>query len=77
MYTALLSGGLDFAERDDVLYSTGLTNGQITLRGPLPKIVGIDRSQVRPRGYLWLFENFPLNRISGSMNAVPVNHGGP
>lgn len=35
MSTALLSGSLAFARRDDVLYSSGLINGQVILRGPL------------------------------------------
>jgi AraC-like DNA-binding protein len=30
-----LSGNLTFARRDDVLYSSGLINGQVALRGPL------------------------------------------
>ena len=35
MSTALLSGDLAFAGDDDVLYSSGLLNGQVALRGPL------------------------------------------
>ena len=33
--TGSLSGNLTFARRDDVLYSSGLINGQVALRGPL------------------------------------------
>ena len=33
--TGPLSGNLTFARRDDVLYSSGLINGQVALRGPL------------------------------------------
>jgi AraC-like DNA-binding protein len=35
MSTALLSGNLAFARHDGVLYSSGLINGQVALRGPL------------------------------------------
>src|SRR5262245_54310744 len=35
MSTALLSGNLTFSQKDDVLYSSGLINGQVALRGPL------------------------------------------
>lgn len=35
MSTALLSGNLAFARYDGVLYSSGLINGQVALRGPL------------------------------------------
>lgn len=35
MSLAPLSGGLAFAQRDGILYSSGLINGQIALRGPL------------------------------------------
>eukprot|EP01034_Spumella_vulgaris_P019854 gene19854-25401_t len=35
MSTAPLSGNLTFARRDGVLYSSGLINGQVALRGPL------------------------------------------
>lgn len=35
MSVAPLSGSLAYAERDGVLYSTGLINGRIALRGPL------------------------------------------
>lgn len=33
--TGSLSGNLTFARRDDVLYSSGLINGQVALRDPL------------------------------------------
>lgn len=35
MSTALLSGGLAFAEVGGIVYSSGLLNGQVALRGPL------------------------------------------
>lgn len=35
MSTALLSGDLAFAEVDGIVYSSGLLNGQVALRGPL------------------------------------------
>ena len=35
MSTASLSGNLTFARRDDVLYCSGLIDGQVALRGPL------------------------------------------
>jgi AraC-like DNA-binding protein len=35
MSTACLSGNLAFARRDEVLYCSGLINGQVALRGPL------------------------------------------
>lgn len=35
MSTALLSGNLAFAQVDDIVYSSGLLNGHVGLRGPL------------------------------------------
>ena len=35
MSTAYLKGNLTFARRDDVLYCSGLINGEVALRGPL------------------------------------------
>jgi AraC-like DNA-binding protein len=35
MSTALLSGNLAFSQHGSILYSSGLINGQVTLRGPL------------------------------------------
>jgi AraC-like DNA-binding protein len=35
MSTAALSGNLAFAQHDEVLYSSGLIDGQVALRGPL------------------------------------------
>lgn len=49
MSTALLSGDLAFAGDDDVLYSSGLLNGQVALRGPLSEGNPLTHSRVAAR----------------------------
>jgi AraC-like DNA-binding protein len=42
MSSTSISGGLVFAKVDDIIYSSGLLNGQVALRGPLsPKLLTV------------------------------------
>ncbi len=70
MSTGFLSGNLAFSQRDEILYCSGLINGQVALRGPLSSeqiTVGVGLRMGRGTRH-WLEET--------PSGAVGVFHGG-